>query len=142
MESKKDTPIIALKLKNGDDVIGYYMGETEALANQESTIILYRPVKIQLMNSLSENGVSVNYIPTLYFPYGESRVHILVSQIVQKAIANSFFSRFYVNILSDLLLTEDVRHMRMLAVFDDIEERNIMKNTKSAYISPENNTLQ
>lgn len=142
MEYKKENPIVAIKLNNGDDVIGYYMGESKMMFTEERVIILHRPVKIHLMNSFSENGVSLNYVPSLYFPYGEQEINILVSQIVQQTTANSFFARFYVHILSDLILTEQIRHMRMDAVFDEIEERTILKNTKSAYISPANNTLQ
>ena len=142
MEYKKENPIVAIKLKNGDDVIGYYMGDITIPFTEEQAIVVHRPVKIQLLNSFSEGGVSTNYIPSLYFPYGETTVHFLISQIVQQATANSFFGRFYENILGELVLNEEVRHMRMDAVFDEMEERTILKNTTSAYVEPETNTLQ
>lgn len=142
METKNSIAVVSLKLKNGDDVMGVYVGEMKMSFGEEPAIVLLRPIKIHFMNNVTDRGISTIYAPTLYFPYGDPQIPFPMSMIDQQTVANPFFRRFYFMVAPELIDNEQTRHEAIEKAFDDIETENILKNTSSSFIVPETNQLQ
>jgi hypothetical protein len=132
---KEDTTVLAIKLKTGEDILGYYAGELEQdYAPGEMTVMLYRPIKIMLQSELHERGVVSNYIPQFYFPYGEVLTPIPYSMIAHQELANPFFVRLYKKTLGELIVFEESRQERITKVFDLDDMKTAMCDSESPLI--------
>jgi hypothetical protein len=134
---KKEATVLALKLRDGTDILGLYAGEVDHEITNEPCVIMFRPVRIILQSMIVNGRIISNYIPSMYFPYGDVSTYIPKNQIVHQEIANDFFTRFYTKVLGELIVYEENRQERIMNVFDAQELEEIMQTTNSMYVNQE-----
>lgn len=134
--------VIALKLKTGEDVLGYYGSEMKMEGTQEEAIVLIRPMRLQLVNTVGDNGVATSYVPSLYFPYGGVATPFPMSIIAQQTIANTFFSTFYAHIINLLISNQDDHHKFIATNFENLEYSDILSTIEPINIHTELTTVQ
>lgn len=134
MDEKSDVTVIAIKTVSGEDVLGFYAGEIELDYSGEKAMMLYRPIKIELLSTFHEDGVSSNYYPKFYFPFGELLTPIPYKTIAHQELANQFFSRLYRKFLDDMIVFEEGRQEKISKAFDLQEFKEAMNDTTSVFI--------
>lgn len=135
--SKTEATVLALKLSTGEDILGFYGGES----SDGASVMMYRPVKFVLESVIINGRIVSNYIPSFFFPYGENMTPILKSLIVNQEISNPFFHRFYEKVMGELVVYEENRQERITEIFDAQELRDIMRETDSLYVHNESKVL-
>jgi hypothetical protein len=108
--------VIFLKTLSGEDIMG-------TLATSDTEIIyLHFPVKIEQKVMFTAAGLYTNFIPTLYAPYGKSNtVPFLRNNFQVITEASAFSTRYYEQILSELLYVETKRILMTSKQFDMME---------------------
>jgi hypothetical protein len=130
----KVIPIVALKLKTGEDIVSFYVGDMEMSFSNEKAIVLLRPMKITTMIVQAESGMETIYIPTLYFPLTNEAFAVPISSIVHQGVCNEFFIKLYVKYLPDLLKSEDERQRSIISKLERSEmEEIISKDSTIVY---------
>lgn len=130
---------MALKMKDGTNLLGAYYGESE----DNNRIVLYKPITINL-STLFFNSTPINsYTTNMFFQYGGDLVTIPYTDILHHDIASEFFEVFYSKSLSDLLyLEEEVLHKSYIKFFRDSDIRDAMRGTDSILIDNESKYIQ
>lgn len=142
MEDKSYVTVIAIKTVSGEDVLGFYAGEIELDYTGELAMMVYRPIKIELISTYHEGGVSSNYFPKFYFPYGEVLTPIPYRIIAHQELANPFFTRMYRKFLGDMIVFEETRQEKITKAYDLQEFKEAMRNTDSVFINSKSEYLQ
>jgi hypothetical protein len=125
-EKKEISAIVALKLKTGEDIVSFCVGEMDMSFTEEKAIVLLRPMKITTMIVQGESGVETLYVPTLYFPLTNDAFPLPVSSIMHQGICNEFFSKLYIKYLPDLIKSEDERQMYIIAKLERAETEELV----------------
>jgi hypothetical protein len=136
--SKKEPIVIYLKLKSGEDILGFYGGEMEAEAGMDASIIMMRPLKIKQIVQRHPTGLPVfSYTADLYSLYGTSITCIPHSNVLTRDIASEFFSVYYQRTLGDLLVMEERIQESYVKMWDREDVRTAMGETDSMYMDVE-----
>lgn len=130
----ENASVIAIKTISGVDILGFYAGEVQIDVPKESGLMIYRPIKIELISNYHPEGISSSYYPKFFFPYGDIVTPLPYRSIAHQEQANPFFSRLYEKFLEDLLEVEDLRHEAMTKAFDRDDYRKAMVGTDSILI--------
>ena len=142
MTEKEDVAIVAFKTVSGEDVLGLYSGEITLDYSNEQAMMIYRPIKIELISTYHVDGISTNYYPKFYFPFGEAITPIPYRTISHQELANPFFTRMYKKFLVELIDYEEKRQERITKVFDDRELESILNKTHSMFMDLKQNFQQ
>jgi hypothetical protein len=142
MEDKSDVTVIAIKTTSGEDLLGFYAGEIVLDYSDEKALMIYRPIKIDLLSTYHDDGVSSNYYPKFYFPYGEVLTPIPYRTIAHQELANPFFARMYHKFLGEMIVFEEKRQAKISKAYDLLEFKEAMKDTDSSFINVESDYLQ
>lgn len=136
--------VITLKLKSGEDLIGYYLGEEEESDINQKSVCIYRPIKIKqihfTVDGYTSNGF--NYASDLYSLYGSPMVLIPYSNILTRDVASPFFEIYYERSMGELLALEDKIQDNYIKAYQKQDLREVMKNTDSIYVEQETEHLQ
>ena len=130
----EDATVIAIKTISGVDILGFYAGEAQIDIPKESGMLIYRPIKIELISTYHPEGISSSYYPKFFFPYGDIVTPMPYRSIAHQEEANPFFTRLYEKFLEDLLEVEDRRHDLMTKAFDRDDYRKSMGSSDSILI--------
>jgi len=128
-EQKTKLVVVALKLKTGEDIIGYFAGEMDLSFSEEKAVILLRPVKIDTAFKSTSEGLRPHYIPSLYFPMSGPTVNIPVSGISHQGIADEFFCLLYKKIAPELVAAEAKRHAAIVEAIELKECEELISKT-------------
>lgn len=104
---EKLSPIVALRTKDGIDVLGLYVGEFEATDIAEAGIILYRPISIKSVSYDFEGTTVWSYESDLYFRYGSNLLNFQYNNLKHHDLASEFFTTFYNKSCANLITRED-----------------------------------
>ncbi len=143
MEEKNKAVVIALKNKDGHDILGYYLGEsTIDDGAHEPCIILYRPIYVHQSVQLIKNIPVTSYATSMYFRYGTQAVNIPYSHILCYDQASEFFTLFYTRSIGDLIAREENVNESYLKFFINKDIKEAMKNTDSLFVDHTTEFLQ
>ena len=117
-EQKSKMIVVALKLKTGEDIIGYFAGEMDLSFSGEKAVVLLRPIKIDTAFKSTSEGLRPHYIPSLYFPLSGPTVNVPLSAISHQGIAEEFFCRMYAKIVPELVALEAKRHESIIEAIE------------------------
>jgi hypothetical protein len=134
----KKTLVMAVKMKDGTNLLGFYYGESE----DGSRIVLHKPITIKLVTYAVANKPIHAYTTDPYFQYGGSAVSLPYTDITHHDIASDFFTLFYIRSLSDLTYAEDVLAASYIKFFYDSDIRAAMSNTDSILVNCESEYAQ
>ena len=133
-----ETLVCSLKLKNGDNILGYLLGEQQDVLTGEHCLNVFKPIRMFVSTTTFPNGsVSTNYIPQLYAPFGSPVVVLSIADILHYDLASPFYSRLYSKVLGEILVVEEEREKRITANFDAQELKAILSETDSIYFNQE-----
>lgn len=141
---KPEVYAVTLKLKTGEDIIGYYLGEVEESDINRKSISLYRPIKIRQLQikSVANSAPSFVYVSDLYSLYGGKQVNIPYSEIVTRDVADPFFVVYYERSLGGLVALEDSIQETYIKAYQKQDLQEIMKNSDSVYMDINSEFLQ
>ena len=142
MDDKSEMTVISIKTVSGEDVLGYYAGEIQLDYTGEMAMMIYRPIKIDLISNYGEDGISSNYFPQFYFPYGEALTPIPYRVIAHQELANPFFTRLYAKYLGDMMVYEEKRQTAITKALDLAELKEIMSDTDASFVNSTSAYLQ
>jgi hypothetical protein len=143
-DKKLPSIVLSLRTSLGEDILGYYCGETEKDDSFEKCVILYRPVKIkeQLYQYQKTGKIVTQYVTNLYLPFGSSMVYIPYSQILNRSEASVFFDIFYKKTLGELIATEEDAQAAYLKFWNDQDTADAMSDTDSILVTADSEYLQ
>jgi hypothetical protein len=133
MDDKSDVTVIAIKTVSGEDVLGLYAGDIDLEYSADKAMMIYRPIKIELITSYLPEGVMSNYTPKFYFPYGEVLTPIPYRCISHQELANPFFSNLYKKLVGEMVLHEEGRQARISKAYEKQELEEDNSSTNSIY---------
>jgi hypothetical protein len=134
----KKTIVMSVKMKDGTNILGFYFGES----NDESRIVLYKPIIIKLVTFSVANKPIRAYVTDPYFQYGSGVVSVPYSDISHHDIASEFFTTFYIRSSSDLMALEDELHDSYIKFFYESDVRKLMEDTDSIFVNVESEYTQ
>lgn len=138
MKDKKDSVVLSLRTKYGENLLGYYVGDSINKVSELPTVVLYRPIRINYIEYVNQGKMLQNYEHTFYFPFGGPLVEVLQADIINSDTASDFFSFYYAKILGEEIVNEERLQNRIISFYEHLEIRDILKenNTDSFYIKP------
>lgn len=133
----KEAIVITLKLKTGEDILGFYCGESDEDTGLEPSILLMRPIKVkQQVQQIQGTNIPVfSYMGDLYSLYGSPLTYIPYSLIVTRDVASDFFSLYYQRTLGNLLALEDRIQESYISSYDMQDVSAAMGDTDSIYVA-------
>lgn len=132
MEEKKKAIVVAIKNKDGNDILGYHLGDSEYAG--EPCMVLYRPIFIQQSVHLVDKIPVTTYATTMYFRYGNHAVNIPYASIECHDLASEFFTLFYSRSIGDLIAREEELHNRYMKFYVNNDIKEAMENTDSIFV--------
>ena len=134
MTSKNKATVIAIKLKDGNNILGWYCGESDS-EEYNPYVVLYRPIYIKAYSHFVGEKQITHYGTSSYFQYGSQMVSIPNSEIMCRDIASEFFSLFYAQSIGDIIATEDDVADSYLKFFEKRNTKEAMENTDSILVT-------
>ena len=135
MDKNSKQTVVALRLKDGSDILGFYCGECEKTELFEDSIILYRPIYISPHSNVI-NGVTLyTYSSSLYFRFGSQMIHMPYSNILHHDIASDFFTQLFFENIVDLMSHEDIINDAHSKFYERRAVKDAMKDTDSILLA-------
>ena len=132
IKDKKEAVVIAIKTKDGQDILGFYIGDSGE-ETEERSMILYRPILINPTTYLVHGSQVHTYATSLYFQFGSGVSYIPYDNIVIKDVASEFFSSFYVRAVGELIAKSSMINDSYSKFYEKQDLSDIMENTDSMY---------
>jgi len=129
--NKEDSVVLSIRTKFGENVMGFYVGESTQKLSGKPSVILYRPISIRYVEYMQDGRFFHNYKHELYFPFGGYMVEILHEDIRNSEMANEFFSMYYVKILGEHIVQEETLHDTIIKHYENKNIRDTMEEYKS-----------
>lgn len=135
--------VCSLKLKNGDNILGYFVGEQENAITNELSLNVFKPIRMIVTTNTYPNGsICTNYVPQFFAPFGSPIVLFAMTDILHYDIASPFYSRLYSKVLGEMIVYEEEREARINKAFDAQELKDLLSKTDSIYINQSSDYLQ
>lgn len=131
MENNKESVVLALKTKRGENILGFFCGEAENPFTKEPSFLLYRPIMVNHINYAQNGGKYHNYISDFYFPYGDRVVRFNQKDVISLDQASEFFSRYYKRVLGEHIVDEEKLQNRIDDMYENKDIAEILAERKS-----------
>ena len=131
MINKEDSVVLSVRTKYGENLIGFYVGESKQKLSGKDSVILYRPISIKYVEYVNNGRPFHNYIHEFYFPFGGHLVEILHEDIRNSEMSSEFFSMYYTKILGEHIVHEENLQSSIAKHYDDKNIRDVMEETES-----------
>jgi hypothetical protein len=134
MTEKTKHTVVALRTKDGADILGYYCGESDKSEMFGDSIILYRPIYVAPLTNIIKGTPLFTYSASLYFRYGSQVVHMPYSNILHHDIASEFFTSYYFETIGDLIAHDDHVAESHIKFYQRRAIKEIMQSTDSILV--------
>lgn len=139
---KPHNKIVAIRTKDGADLLGFYCGESDKTELFEHSITLFKPIYISPMTSKIGNTTLHTYSASLYFRYGSGVVHMPYSHIRHHDLASPFFTKFYFENIGDVVAYEDNINTSHVKFYERRDIKEAMRGTDSILVESMSQYIQ